>query len=243
VRDRVNLFVCSVWNLFSFSVSPDLCQEIAATRRKLRGLGDGHVVFLDETAVRVSEAPTHTIVLPGEKEFVLAENTTAYAARYDMIAACTSKETFPPMIYAPNERRKGIDTEMLLAYIRDFLAQSLGALDRYPLILVLDRATIHNTERMMKEFHDWGCQELVEIVKMPPMSAKRLSPLDNSLFHDWKERIRKHAPMNSDKIRRVMSDEWNNLPPRLLAAHFRQCLFYLRQPLLSDCPAPADHRH
>ncbi|MDR3549225.1 MAG: hypothetical protein P4M11_13350 [Candidatus Pacebacteria bacterium] len=224
-------------------MSPELCREIADTRRKLRALPDGHVLFLDETAMRVNEAPTSTIVLPGEQQFVLAENTTSYATRYDMIACCTSKETLPPIIYAPNERRKGIDTEMLLAYIRDFLAQSAGALDRYPLTLVVDQSPIHNTERMLEAFHDWGCQELTEIVLMPSMSAKRLSPLDNALFHDWKERVRKHAPITSENIRRLMSDEWNNLPASLLAAHYRHCLLRPRQPLLSDCPAPNVHQH
>lgn len=220
-----------------------MCKEIASTRRKLRKLEDGHVIFLDETALRVNEAPTHTITLPGEQSFVIVEDTTSYAKRFDMIAACTSKETLPPIIYPPNERGKGITTEMLLDYIRNLLAQSLGALDRYPLILVLDRSTIHNTEKMMQVFHDWGCQELIEIVKMPSMSAKRLSPLDNSLFHDWKERIRKKGPINSDNIQQLMADEWTNLPQSLLAAHFRHCLLQSRQPLLSDCPAPTVHRH
>lgn len=234
---------CALTRALFVAVSAELCDQIAETRRKLRKLPDGHVLFLDETALRVSEAPTHTITLPGEQPFVLAEDTTSYAKRFDMIACCTSRETLPPIIYAPNERRKGIDAEMLLAYVRDFLAQSVGALDRYPLTLVLDRATIHQPERLLREFHDWGCQELTEIVRLPAMSAKRLSPLDNSLFHDWKERVRKHAPITSDNIRAVMSNEWNNIPPSLLAAHFRHCLLRSRQPLLADCPEPDEHRH
>jgi hypothetical protein len=204
---------------------------------------DGHVPFLDETALRVNEAPTHTVVLPGDQSYVIAEDTTSYAKRFDMTACCTSKETLPPMIYAPDERRKGITTDMLISYIRDFLAQSAGALDRYLLTLVLDRATIHNTDKMMQAFHDWGCQELTEIIKMPAMLTKRLSPLDNSLFHDWKERVRKHAPITSENIRRLKSNEWNNLPPSLLAAHFRHCHLQPRQPLLADCRAPDTHEH
>ncbi len=229
--------------LICAAVSAALCTQIADVRRKLRALEDGHVLFLDETALRVSEAPTHTLTLPGEQAFVLAEDTSSYAKRFDMIACCTSLETLPPIIYAPNERRKGIDAEMLLSYIRDFLAQAVGALDRYPLTLVIDRATIHNPARMLQQFHDWGCQELTQILLLPPASAKRLSPLDNSLFHDWKERVRKRGSVTSDNIRAAMSDEWNNLPASLLNAHFRHCLLRAGQPLLSDCPAPAEHRH
>ena len=138
---------------------------------------------------------------------------------------------------------KGIDTDMLISYIRDFLAQAAGALGRYPLTLVVDRATIHNTDKMMQAFHDWGCQELVEIMKMSAMSAKRLSPLDNALFHDWKERCRKRDAITSGSIRRIMSNEWNNLPPSLLRAHFRHCLLQPRQNPYADCPAPNTHAH
>ena len=228
-------------------MSVSFCREIAECRRKLREIPDGHLLFLDETALRVSEAPTHTIVLPGERPFVIAEDTSSYAKRYDMIACCTSKETLPPIIFAPNdhERRNGINAEMLHSYIRDFLAQAIGALDRYPLsdTLAIDRASIHNADKMLREFHDWGCQELVEIVKIPSMSAKRLSPFDNSIFHDWKERIRQHAPITSENIRQLMNDEWVNLPSSYLEAHYQHCLLKPRQRLYGDCPLPSVHRH
>lgn len=204
---------------------------------------DGHLLFLDETALRVSEAPTHTIVLPGEQAFVIVEDTTSYAARFDMIACCTSKETLPPIIYAPTERERGINSAMLLAYIRDFLAQAVGALDRYPLTLVVDKSAIHNPAKILQTFHDWGCQDLTEVLLLPTQSAKRLSPLDNSIFHDWKERCRSHDEITSDNIRCVMNNEWNNLDAAHLAAHYDHCLLRPRQPLLSDCPLPAVHRH
>lgn len=63
--------------------------------------------------------------------------------------------------------QRGITQHMLVEYIRNILAQAAGALDTYPLILVVDRATIHNEQKMIEEFHDWGCQELVEVLKMP----------------------------------------------------------------------------
>ena len=34
------------------------------------------------------------IVLPGEQAFVLATDTSSYAARYDMIAVCTGADLF-----------------------------------------------------------------------------------------------------------------------------------------------------
>ena len=99
----------------------------------------------------MNEAPSHTIVLPGETAYIEAEEDSAYAARFDMIACCTYNEVLPPIIFSPTDRaalgQSGINHKMLIKYIQDILGQACGALDRYPLYLVLDRASIHNEER------------------------------------------------------------------------------------------------
>jgi hypothetical protein len=155
----------------SNAVSYEICEQIAKIRRKVQRIDKGKVLFLDETHKRLSDAATDTIVLPGESAYIEVEDTTSYAARYDMIACCTGKEVLPPIIYAPNERVKGINKRMLHQYIQNLLAQSAGALDRYPLCLIIDRATIHTEADMLQEFHDWGCQELTEVIRMPSAAA------------------------------------------------------------------------
>ena len=115
-----------------------------------------------------------------------ATDTSAYAARYDMIAVCSAERVLLPKIFTPNERAdaevKGINGAMLLQYIEDLLAQAVEGLDRFPLTLVLDRAPIHkNTRQIMEAFHDRGSQAITEILLLPPNAAKRLSPLDNAV--------------------------------------------------------------
>jgi hypothetical protein len=192
-------------------VSVDFCEEIAAFRRKASRVSKTKLLFLDETAIRISEAPRTTLVYPGESAYVITESTSNYAARFDMIACCNSKQVFPPLIFSPSDRQaqqtRGINKDMLLSYIRDLLGQAAGAVDLFPLHLVLDRASIHNDVDILQEFHDWGCQDLQDIWFMPARGAKRLSPLDNSLFHEWKERCRRHAPIRAKDMTRVMSHE------------------------------------
>lgn len=250
--EESHLFVCTrlMKNLsyfVSLVVGSSLCRSISGLRRKVQKIGKDHILFLDETALRLNEAPKRTIVLPGETAYVIVEDTTAYAKRYDMIACCTGNEVLPPIIYTPSERAeagvKGINEKMLITYVQTILAQSCGALDRYPLILVLDKASIHNKEKLLEAFHDNGCQELVDVWKMPTQAAKRMSPLDNSLFHDWKERIRKRAPITSHNIQQLMADEWNNIPSRLLRSHYKHCGLTGKRDTYFDCPDPIGHRH
>ena len=115
-----------------------MCEEIAKIRRKLQRIGNKHILFLDETHKREGDVDNYTIVLPGEPPYIETSTTSKYAARYDMIACCSGESVFPAIIYTPAERGAGISQYMLLDYIRNLLAQAVGALDIYPLILVID---------------------------------------------------------------------------------------------------------
>lgn len=226
-------------------MSYDLCEQIADFRRKLRRVGISKVLFLDETALRLSEAATHTIVLPGETVQVEATETSSYSKRYDMIACCAGDRVLLPKIFAPKERTdvgaKGINGRMLQQFIDDTLAQAVEGLDRYPLTLVLDRAPAHlNTSTLLQSFHDRGSQSIKETLLLPPNAAKRLSPLDNSLFHDWKQECRLHAPTTENNIEQIMNDAWMKMNPK---PHYKHCGLTSTKDLYFDCPSPALHRH
>jgi hypothetical protein len=220
-----------------------MCEQIAQVRRKLQRIGTQHILFLDETHKREGDVESYTIVLPGEPPYIETSSTSSYATRYDMIACCSGITSLPPIIYTPKERGSGITQEMLLQHIRNLLAQAAGALDTYPLLLVLDRATIHNEEKIVQEFHDWGCQELIQVIKMPPAAAKRLSPLDNSLFNQWRQKVLADGPLTGSNVRTRMSDAWNQIVEEDIHAQFKHCGLLRGQNVYFDCPNPAIHKH
>jgi hypothetical protein len=224
-------------------VSKEHCEEIAKIRRKLQRRGTNHILFLDETHKREGDLESCTIVLPGEHPFVETPSTSSYSLRYDMIACCSGEKVLPPIIYSPKERDKGINQHMLLEYIRNLLAQAAGALDVFPLYLVLDRAGIHDEGKIIQEFHDWGCQELVEVIKMPPAAAKRLSPLDNSLFNLWRHRVLSSGPLSKQNIKQKMSAAWETITRDDILAQYRHCGLMRKQDPYFDCPDPEGHAH
>lgn len=220
-----------------------MCEQIAKIRRKLQRSGINHILYLDETHKREGDVENYTITLPGEPSFITTSSTSKYAQRYDMIACCSGTTPLPPIIYSPNERASGITQHMLLEYIRNLLAQAAGALDTYPLVLVLDRATIHNEQKIIDEFHDWGCQELVEVVKMPPAAAKRLSPLDNSLFNVWRQRVLDAGPLTKSNVKSRMMNAWTSLSATDIRKQFRHCGLMRGADVYFDCPNPSVHKH
>ena len=186
-----NTHLYTLISFFSgFLVSFQLCREIAHLRNELIRLPKAKVLFIDETFLRLSAVPRKTLVAPGESKFVVADETATYAERYDMIACCSGERVFPPKIFTPQDRKDfgvaGVRKHMVLKYIEDILAQAAGSLDLYPLVLVMDKSTAHNSGEMLQMFHDNGCQDMQRIYLMPTNIAKRMSPLDNSLFHTWK---------------------------------------------------------
>jgi len=224
-------------------VSSDLCESIAKVRRKLQRISKQKIIFLDETHLRLSEAPLRTLVLPGEQPYVTAAATASYAPRYDMIASCTADRQLLPIIYAPKERGAGITSQMLISFIEDLWAQAVRALDRFPLTLVLDAASIHSVEKIREALTLSGCGDIVDIIKMPAHAAKRLSPLDNALLHDWKEGVRKLGELTPHNMKQRMSQAWEELPARFLMAHYRHCGLMRGQDVYFDCPHPAAHKH
>lgn len=202
---------------------------------------------MDETHFRLNEARKRTIVAEGECPFVQVTQNSQYASRYDMITFISGKEVFPPIIYSPQDRKrlgvKGITSEMLNNFIADFLARAIAGTDRYPLFLLCDQAKIHNVQAMRESFEIGLCFEIVDISKLPPESAKRLSPLDNGLLHDWKQRCRRHYPITKNNIKQIMSDEFNNITTKQLKSYYNACGLTSARDTYFDCPAPATHQH
>lgn len=206
-----------------------------------------HVLVLDETNARVGICGNSTLVAEGESSYVLVEENSSYAHRYDMIACCSIDRVFPPIIYSPEDRKDlgvdGVKTFMLEQYIHSILAQAVASLDRYPLTLVLDKANVHNVDKIKQAFIDGGCQDVAEVIVLPTQAAKRVSPLDNAMFNTWKSKVKQHEPITSSKIVQVMADAWNELDANDIQPNYHHCLLMQRQDVYADCPDPASHKH
>jgi hypothetical protein len=225
-------------------VSASICDEIARMRRWCQRVSNDRLVFLDETAMKVNECLSTTLVMPGESEYVVVEDDTSYAARYDMIGCCTGKEMLPPIVYSPEDRASrsvdGIRSWMVNDYIEDILARSISALDRYPMYLIIDQSKAHNKQQMMEAFHNGGCFEIADIKYIPTKAAKRLSPLDNAIWHEWKDKVRQHAPLTSTNIVSQMMTAYYSITPN---SYYRHCGLTHGQSVYKDCPSTATHHH
>lgn len=168
--------------------------------------------FLSMKLIKINEAPTTTLVAPGEKPYVVVTDSSSYAARYDMIAAILGNKVLPPLIFTPQDRKerkvKRINSEMFLDYIENILYPSISEFDACPTYLVLDQSNIHNVSKIEQVLCDVEFSKLTEILIIPTQAAKRVSPLENMLFHEWKERIRQNSLLTEENLVMTMTNEW-----------------------------------
>ena len=77
---------------------------------------------------------------------------------------------------------------------------------------------------------------------MPTKAAKRLSPLDNVIWHEWKDKVRQHSPLNSSNIVSHMMTAYHSVSvaPNLYYRHFE---LTDGQSMYKDSPSPSVHHH
>ena len=124
------------------------------------------------------------------------------------------------------------------------LAPEVAALGLESPILMLDRAMIHSDseKRILASFEESGVK-LGQVIKIPTQSAERLSPLDNAVFHDFKEQVRKSCPTILDNIEQSMITAWNAVTKKQIHSHYHNCGLTHRCDPYENCPNPSVHQH
>jgi hypothetical protein len=68
---------------------------------------------------------------------LLLNHYQPYAARYDMITTIVSNRVLPPIVFTPEDRKtrnvKGINSDMFIDFIENFLFSSITELDLCPM--------------------------------------------------------------------------------------------------------------
>lgn len=232
--------------IFLVAVSADRCEEIAELRRLVQQLSKKGVLILDETGIKLREVPRTTLVLPGNTQYVVASSTDKYALRYDMIACVHFNGAFTPMIISPQMRQEagasGVTLEMFLTYINTTLANEVGELTTRDRSMIYDKSPVHSDKKVLAAFESNNVP-LKRLFRIPTAAAKRVSPLDNTLFHAWKDAVRACAPLALDNVEQAMIDSWRALSVTSIQHCYHHCGFMRGQDPYSDCPNPAEHQH
>jgi hypothetical protein len=132
---------------------------------------------------------------------------------------------------------------MLIDYIETVLCPSINVLDQCPIYLVFDKSNIHNVSKVEQALRNHECTKSVKVLFIPTQAAKRINPLDNTLFHEWKERMRQHSLLTEETLITTMINEWYNTEAKNIKHHYDHCAITRGQDVYKDCPFPSKHCH
>jgi hypothetical protein len=228
----VNFFVYKIYCSHIFLGTDDFKDSVRHVRQKLRRVAKARLVFVDETSMKTDVDPTHTLALPGDSGDVEVERPNSFSARVDFIGAITANEVFPPSIITPADRARlgtrGVTQDIFNA-INESLQQSFT--------LVLDRSRAHSLAGIGQALDNAGCDKVEHIVVLPKETAKKVSPLDNALWNDWKKMVQhsvKNKRVDVALLSRQMRLNWQRLSHANLQAHYHHCRLYAGDGLDDD---------
>ncbi|UJR18616.1 hypothetical protein I4U23_005524 [Adineta vaga] len=202
-------------------------RDVGQFRRTFQRVNKNRLIFIDEIAIYSVAIPRKTLVCPGEQPLILVTQPSAYAKRYDFIGAVNGSKPIACMTLTPEDRNyrkiKGVRQEIISEWITDTLAPAINQLQIDNIYLICDRSTSHNGVNMMEALRAGRCTSVKEIIHMPTASAKYLSPLDNPLWHSFRESIRNQHPLSPTDIPLLLSKTFYSLSKQEIKNAYRKC--------------------
>ncbi|CAF4054813.1 unnamed protein product [Rotaria sordida] len=171
--------------------------------------------------------PHRTLVASGYQPLIIVDKPTAYAERYDFIGAINGSQAIACMTLTPVDRRnkdiKGVRKEVVNEWIMKSLVPAINRLHIDSMHLICDRSRTHNKANMMKALKNGKCKSVIDIHYMPTASAKYISPLDNPLWHSFREVIRKQHPLTTSSLPSILSQTFYSLSRKEISGAYRKC--------------------
>lgn len=116
----------------------------------------------------------------------------------------------------------GVRQSVINQWITNTLASAINRLHNDNIYLVCDKSSAHNAESMVRALQAGECESVKKVLFMLTGSAKYLSPLDNPLWHGFKEDIRSHHSLLPDDTLMTLSDTFYSLSEQKIKNAYRK---------------------
>ncbi len=131
------------------------------------------------------------------------------------------------MTLTPEDRKsrqvKGVRQMVINQWITDTLAPAINQLHIDNVYLICEKINAHSDEGMMHALRADKCRSVKKILYIPTASAKYLSPLDNPLWHNFREVIRAEHPLSTTDIPSVLSETFYSLSKQTIKSAYSKC--------------------
>ena len=96
------------------------------------------------------------------------------------------------------------------------------------MVVVFDQGLSMTPPEAKSVLVEGGCPGDIQVWIMQTGVAQHCSPLDNALWHEWKERVRAQQPIFQLSLLRIIPREWYSIPSKHIKACYRKCALIWR---------------
>ena len=123
----------------------------------------------------------------------------------------------------------GVKTkDMVKKFLKNQLAPQSEAMKLKEVIVCMDKGLSFKQKEAKEEIRLGGAKNLKDVWILPTNTAKFVSPLDNTLWHSLKERVRARKPKTELGTAKIVKEEFMNISATDIQSYFRNCKLTLR---------------
>jgi hypothetical protein len=184
------------------------------------------LIFIDGTGMKAGARPTHGLAPKGKKAKVKSDKPEKYQPRVDMWGAISYNKPLDFDVKTSEDRKKegvkGYRKKHLKLFLRKKLAPKLSKMNT-KVIPNMDRGFHCKSSELLDELKAGGAENVEDVWFFPPNAGKLCNPLDNTLWHSMKSRVRKASPNGEKELAKRARKEFMDISTKDLHSYFRNC--------------------
>ena len=98
----------------------------------------------------------------------------------------------------------------------------------------MDKGLVLKREEVLQEIEAGGARNIHDVWIFPTSTAKYVNPLDNTLWHSLKERVRAREPQTEDETAAAMEEEFMAFSEADIKGYYRHCALTRRSDPFKD---------
>lgn len=209
--------------------------SVVSIRKKCQNVSKNRLVFLDGSGIRSEPRPRTGLALAGEPATTTAEKPEQYEPRIDIMGAisydgplaCETKTSKQRRAtWNPKKKRKGVKgytKPMVKKFLRYQLSPKIQDMAAEEVIVCMDKGLAFKEEEAKEQFRLGGTLKVKSVWILPRDTAKYVNPLDNTLWHTLKERVRARKSRTEAGTARIVKQVFMAFTRSEIQQYFKKC--------------------
>jgi transposase-like protein len=201
-------------------------EAVSKYRRKAQEVAKEKMVFLDGTGMGSEPRRTHGLAPAGKKAKVKTKKAKRYQSRLDIWGAISYNKPLALDIKTAQDRKeagvKGYGKKWCKLFIREKMAPEVAKI-RQNVIVGMDRGFHFTPDEIEEELKRGGAHNLDDVWIFPANGGKLCNPLDNTLWHSMKARVRKSHPVDENRTIKAIKKAFMGTSAKDIHSYYRKC--------------------